>query len=70
MKISLGWIREYVDVDLERAELVDRLTMIGLVPETVEERDGDLVLDLETYANRPDTLGHLGVARELSLIHI
>ncbi|HDT14421.1 MAG TPA: phenylalanine--tRNA ligase subunit beta, partial [Candidatus Aminicenantes bacterium] len=65
MKISLGWIREYVDVDLERAELVDRLTMIGLVPETVEERDGDLVLDLETYANRPDTLGHLGVAREI-----
>ena len=65
MKISLDWIREYVAVDLPRAELVDRLTMIGLVPETVEERDGDVVLDLETYANRPDTLGHLGVAREI-----
>ena len=66
MKISLDWIREYVAVDLPRAELVDRLTMIGLVPETVEEKDGDLVLDLETYANRPDTLGHLGIAREIS----
>ena len=65
MKISLDWIREYVAVDLPRAELVDRLTMIGLVPETVEERGGDVVLDLETYANRPDTLGHLGVAREI-----
>ena len=65
MKISLDWIREYVAVDLPRPELVDRLTMIGLVPETVEERDGDVVLDLETYANRPDTLGHLGVAREI-----
>jgi phenylalanyl-tRNA synthetase beta chain len=65
MKISLDWIREYVAVDLARAELVDRLTMIGLVPETVEERDGDVILDLETYANRPDTLGHLGVAREI-----
>jgi len=65
MKISLDWLREYVAVDLPRAELVDRLTMIGLVPETVEERDGDVVLDLETYANRPDTLGHLGVAREI-----
>jgi phenylalanyl-tRNA synthetase beta chain len=65
MKISLDWVREYVAVDLPAAELGDRLTMIGLVPETVEERDGDAVLDLETHANRPDTLGHLGVAREI-----
>ncbi|MGB8959075.1 MAG: phenylalanine--tRNA ligase subunit beta [Candidatus Aminicenantales bacterium] len=65
MKISLDWIREFVAVDLPRQELVDKLTMIGLVPDTVEERDGDLILDLETYANRPDTLGHLGVAREI-----
>ena len=65
MKISLDWIREFVTVDLPRQELLDRLTMIGLVADTVEERDGDAVLDLETYANRPDTLGHLGVAREI-----
>jgi phenylalanyl-tRNA synthetase beta chain len=65
MKISLDWIREFVPVDLPRRELLDRLTMIGLVADTVEERDGDAVLDLETYANRPDTLGHLGVAREI-----
>jgi len=65
MKISLGWIREYVAVDLPRPELVDRLTMIGLVADTAAEKDGDLILDLETYANRPDTLGHLGVAREI-----
>lgn len=65
MKISLDWIREYVAVDLPRQELVDRLTMAGWVPETVEEKDGDLILDLETYANRPDSLGHLGVAREI-----
>ncbi|HOW85935.1 MAG TPA: phenylalanine--tRNA ligase subunit beta [Candidatus Aminicenantes bacterium] len=68
MKISQDWIREYVAVDLPRQELVDRLTMIGWVPETVEEKDGDLILDLETYANRPDTLGHLGVARELGAL--
>ncbi|MGZ5479443.1 MAG: phenylalanine--tRNA ligase subunit beta, partial [Candidatus Aminicenantales bacterium] len=65
MKISQDWIREFVAVDLPRQELIDKLTMIGLVPETVEERDGDLILDLETYANRPDTLGHLGIAREI-----
>jgi phenylalanyl-tRNA synthetase beta chain len=65
MKISLDWIREFVAVDLPLQELVDKLTMIGLVADTVEERDGDAILDLETYANRPDTLGHLGVAREI-----
>jgi phenylalanyl-tRNA synthetase beta chain len=66
MKISMNWLREYVDVDLPVRELVDRLTMIGLVCETWESRGDDAVLDLETYANRPDTLGHLGVARELA----
>lgn len=65
MKISLDWIREFVPVDLPRQELLDRLTMIGLVADSVEEQDGDVILDLETYANRPDTLGHLGVAREI-----
>ncbi len=66
MKISLDWLRDYAAADLPVRELLDRLTMIGLVAESVEERDGDTVLDLETYANRPDTLGHLGVAREVA----
>ena len=66
MKISLDWIRDYVKLDIPLQELLDRLTMIGLVAESVEEKDGDTVLDLETYANRPDTLGHLGVAREIA----
>ncbi len=65
MKISLDWLREFVAVDIPRPEFLERLTMIGLVADTVEERDGDALLDLETYANRPDTLGHLGVAREV-----
>ncbi len=66
MKISLDWLKDYVCVDLPLAMFLDRLTMIGLVPESVEERDGDAILDVETYANRPDTLGHLGLAREVA----
>jgi phenylalanyl-tRNA synthetase beta chain len=66
MKINLEWIKDYVKADLPPAELVEKLTAIGLVAESVEDRDGDPVLDLETYANRPDTLGHRGVAREIS----
>ncbi len=68
MKISLDWLKDYVDTGLGRDATAERLTMIGLVPETVEDRDGDALLDLETYANRPDTLGHLGVARELAAL--
>jgi phenylalanyl-tRNA synthetase beta chain len=66
MKISVSWLREYVDVNVPLRELIDRLTMIGLVVEGFEEKGGDIVLDVETYANRPDTLGHLGVAREVA----
>jgi phenylalanyl-tRNA synthetase beta chain len=68
MKISLDWLREYVDVDLPLKELIDRMTMAGLVVEKTEEKRGDVVLDVETYANRPDTLGHMGMAREIAAL--
>ncbi len=66
MKVSLDWLKEYVDIGLPLPQLLERLTMIGLVAERWEERGGDVVLDVETYANRPDTLGHLGIAREVA----
>jgi phenylalanyl-tRNA synthetase beta chain len=66
MKISLNWLREYVDVDLSIQRLIQLLDNIGLLIEEWEEKEGDVVLDIETYANRPDTLGHKGVARELA----
>ena len=66
MKISLEWIKEYVGTRLSLSSLIDRLDMIGLVVEDWEEKNGDIILDIETHANRPDTLGHLGMARELA----
>jgi phenylalanyl-tRNA synthetase beta chain len=68
MKISLNWLKEYVDIDVPLRKLLDRLTMIGLVVEHTEEKGGDVVLEVETYANRPDTLGHLGLAREVAVL--
>jgi len=65
MKISISWLKEFVDVSLPLPQLLDRMTMIGLVAEHWEEREDDVVVDVETYANRPDTLGHLGIAREI-----
>ena len=66
MKISLEWLKEFVDVDLPASALIDKLDMIGLMVEEWEEKGSDIILDIETYANRPDTLGHLGVAREIA----
>jgi phenylalanyl-tRNA synthetase beta chain len=66
MKISLEWLKDYLDPGLPLPQLINRLTMIGLVVEAYEEKNGDVVLDVETYANRPDTLGHLGMAREMA----
>lgn len=66
MKISLNWIRDYIDIDLPVSRLVEVLDNIGLLIEDWEEKNGDVILDVETYANRPDTLGHMGIARELA----
>jgi len=67
MKVSLDWIKEYVEVDLPLSTLIEKLNMIGLLVEDWQEKDGDVILDIETHANRPDTLGHLGIARELAV---
>ena len=49
------------------AELEHLFTRIGLNHEGTTETSTDLVLDLEVTSNRPDCLGHLGVARELAV---
>ncbi|MBT3277823.1 MAG: phenylalanine--tRNA ligase subunit beta [Phycisphaerales bacterium] len=67
MNISLNWLQEYVDIDLPTEDLTELLTQTGLNFEGYVETDhDDTVLDLEVTSNRPDWLGHLGVARELA----
>ncbi|MCK5114042.1 MAG: phenylalanine--tRNA ligase subunit beta, partial [Phycisphaerae bacterium] len=66
MNISLNWLTEYVDVSLPAAELGELFTRIGLNCEGITETASDIVFDLEVTSNRPDLLGHLGVARELA----
>ena len=66
MLISLNWLSDYVNVDLPVEKLGELLTSIGLNLEGVIDAGHDIVLDLEVTSNRPDCLGHLGVARELA----
>src|SRR4030042_431933 len=66
MKISLDWLKEYLEGDISAQSAVEALERIGLMVEGREEKEGDVVLEVETYSNRPDTLGHMGMARELA----
>src|SRR6185437_12752032 len=68
MLISYEWLKELTDTKLTPAELRERLTMVGLAIDAVEEHNGDAVLDVEVPSNRPDCLSHVGVAREVSVI--
>jgi phenylalanyl-tRNA synthetase beta chain len=43
MKFTLNWLKEYIDVDMPVESLADRLTMLGLEVDNVEELYQDLV---------------------------
>ncbi len=68
MLISYNWLRELTGTSLTPLELRERLTMVGLAIDAVEEKDGDAVLDVEVPSNRPDCLSHVGIAREVAVI--
>jgi len=70
MKVSINWLRDYVDVDLSPQELAEKLTMIGLEVKTISETKDkkDVILDIEITPNRPDCLSVLGIAREIGTI--
>jgi phenylalanyl-tRNA synthetase beta chain len=68
MLISYNWLRELTSTKLSAQELRDRLTMVGLAIDAVDEHIGDSVLDVEVPSNRPDCLSHIGIAREVTVI--
>ncbi len=69
MKISVEWLREYVDVPEAAARLKEDLTLAGLVVESVAGEGENAVLEFEITSNRPDCLNHLGVAREIAALY-
>jgi phenylalanyl-tRNA synthetase beta chain len=68
MKILYHWLKEFVAIPLEPQELAGRLSMAGVAIDAIEESLAGPVLDAEITTNRPDLLGHLGVAREAAAI--
>jgi phenylalanyl-tRNA synthetase beta chain len=68
MLVSWNWLKQYVALDMPLAELERRLMMAGLNHESTEEIGGDMAIDLEVTSNRPDCLGHIGIAREVAVL--
>jgi len=69
MKVLYNWLKEFVDVKAPAADLRARLSLCGIAVDSVEESAAGPVLDAEITANRPDCLGHLGIAREAAAIY-
>lgn len=68
MKISLNWIKDYVEVKIPPGSLADKLTMAGLEVENVSLVRGDTIFEVEVTPNRPDCLNMIGIAREISAV--
>ena len=69
MKIVYNWLKEFVEATAPADELRARLSLAGIAIDSIEETPAGPVLDAEITANRPDCLGHYGVAREVAAIY-
>jgi len=67
MKISMKWLRDYIDISGYTAEQIgSTLSDRGLPIESITPFEDDTVIDVEITSNRGDCLSHIGIARELS----
>lgn len=73
MKLSLQWLRDYVDIpaDLSVQQLMHDVTMTTVEVESAEAVGDDAVLEIDnkSLTNRPDLWGHYGMAREIAAIY-
>jgi phenylalanyl-tRNA synthetase beta chain len=69
MKVVYDWLKDFVDVTASPDELASRLALSGTNIGGVEKGRHGAVIDAEVSSNRPDCLGHYGIAREVSAIY-
>ena len=67
MIISLNWLSDYTSPVATEA-IVERLLLSGLNHESTHAVGSDTAIELEVTSNRPDCLGHIGVAREAAVL--
>src|SRR5438105_9026466 len=69
MKVVYNWLKDFVDATAPPDELASRLARAGTNIAGVETGPHGAVMDAEVGSNRPDCLGHYGIAREVGAIH-
>lgn len=69
MKISYEWLKNYVDVKQNPAQLAEDLSRFGFNTEGLVGEGENSVLDLEINPNRGDCLSVLGIAREVAALY-
>jgi phenylalanyl-tRNA synthetase beta chain len=69
VKVVYNWLKDFVDVTAPPQELASRLALSGTNIGSVENGPHGIVIDAEVGSNRPDCLGHLGIAREVGAVY-
>ncbi|HYS23733.1 MAG TPA: phenylalanine--tRNA ligase subunit beta [Candidatus Eisenbacteria bacterium] len=69
MKVVYNWLKDFVDVTATPQELASRLALSGTNIGGVENGAHGAVIEAEVSSNRPDCLGHYGIAREVAAIY-
>lgn len=69
MKVVYNWLKEFVDVTASPSDIASRLALSGTNIGSLENGPHGAVIDAEVGSNRPDCLGHFGIARELSAVY-
>src|SRR5579872_83516 len=68
MKILYDWLKEFTPVPFAPPELRERMSLAGIAVEGLAKMPAGPLLDLDLTINRPDCLGHYGVAREVAAL--
>jgi phenylalanyl-tRNA synthetase beta chain len=67
VKVPYSWLRELVDVTAPAGDVARTMSVRGFAVEGMETLpDGEVVLDFEVTANRPDCMSIRGIAREVA----
>jgi phenylalanyl-tRNA synthetase beta chain len=69
MKVLYSWLQDFVAVSASPEELASRLALSGTNIGGIENGPHGAVIEAEVTSNRPDCLGHYGIAREVGAIY-
>jgi phenylalanyl-tRNA synthetase beta chain len=68
MKALYDWLKEFADLTLSPEQVRARLSLAGIAVEGLAQTAAGPLLDTDLTINRPDCLGHYGLAREVATL--